>query len=292
MRPAFLCLALVLTIAAPMRADDPAPEATAAGFESADALLDALETADAHIRTLEADIVYDRVFMLQGDRHVRYGRLSFRVDPSPPGGPPARTFAIHFDSLVLDGAIRDDRQAWIFDGHWLVEKRFAEKQYIARQITKPGTRVDPLRLGEGPLPIPIGQRKADILDRYSATLLAWDDGFDPEDESHRGYMRWVSHASQILLEPHAHRLDQDDFRSIRLWYSRDEEGTLLPILSRTVDRKGDEAFVLLSDTVINQPIPPKTLNIEPPPEQEGWHIQSEEWRSDDEVVEAEPADEN
>ncbi len=286
-RSQLLPLALALLAAATTaRAEEPKTSDPTTSptpqYASADALLEELESADESISTLSANIVYDRIFMLQGDRHVRYGKLYFDVHEMPEDQPPYRTFAIHFEKLVLDGAVRDDKQAWIFDGRWLVEKRFVEKQYVAREIARPGTQIDPLRLGEGPLPIPIGQRKQDILDRYTAQLVPWDDAFDPEDPSHVGYMKYVRNASQIVLEPLPHRRNSDDFRSIRLWYAHNDEGLLLPVLSRTLDRKGDESFVLLKNTLINEPIPLDLINIDQPPPGQGWNIQAEQWRNGDE----------
>ncbi len=247
-------------------------------FASAEALLDALETADREIESFQAEIVYDRQFMLQGDRHIRGGDLYFEVEPRRGEPRPVRTFAVHFEWLLLDGAKRNDRQAWIFDGEWLVEKRFADRQYVARQIAPPGERIDPLRLGEGPLPMPIGQRKADILARYEAEVLPAHAGFDAEQRDHAGYMSAVEGATQLRLTPLPHREAQDDFRSIRLWYRHDEGGRLLPVLSRTVDRKGDESFVLLADVRVNRPIPGSVVDISPPPVEEGWEVQYETYR--------------
>lgn len=262
-----------------------APQASTGEFHSADALLTALEDADKSIRTFHANLVYDKIFMLQDDRHTRFGDLYYEVEPrdpnAPPDQPPLRTFAVRFQSLVLDGAKRDDKQTWIFDGHWLVEKRFAEKQYVAREITKPGSHIDPLRLGEGPLPIPIGQRKADILARYNVKLLPTDDGFDTTDPAQRNYMANLAGATQILLTPLVQRADDDQFKSIRLWYRRNADGVLLPILARTFDRKGDETFVQLTNIRINQPVPQDVIDITRPAPDQGWDVQIERYRADD-----------
>ena len=44
------------------------------------------------------------------------------------------------------------------------------KRLVRRRIVEPGDRRDPLRLGEGPIPIPIGQRKSDILGSFDVSL--------------------------------------------------------------------------------------------------------------------------
>ena len=275
---------------APAPGMQPPPAAAqipAGEFESADALLTALETADKAIETFHAGLVYDKIFLLQGDRQTRFGDLYYRVDgtpPAPPGAPagqpPLRTFAIHFTKLLLDGAMRDEAQTWIFDGHWLVEKRFVEKQYVAHEMTRPGSHIDPLRLGEGPLPIPIGQRKADILARYDVELRPTGDGFDPDDQAQANYLANLTGATQILLTPRPGRTN-DDFTSIRLWYRHNADGLLLPILARTFSRGGDETFVQLTNIRINQPIPGDVIDITEPAPDSGWDVQIERYRADD-----------
>ncbi len=264
--------------------EQPARQHAAEQFRTADDLLDALERADADIHTFQSDIVYDRRMTLQGDIQVRWGRLYFSSPRNQADN--IRTFGIHFDALAYDDAIHEEQQTWVFDGEWLVERRLREKQYIARQIAAPGEGVDPLRLGEGPLPIPIGQKKADILARYEVSLAPVDEGFDPEDNTMRRYLEFVreQNAHQLVLTPREKRDDAEQFRRIRLWYAKNNEGHLLPILSRTLDRKGDEVFVQLYDIKINDILPRGVMEIEPPPNatEEGWQVQIER-RSTQEV---------
>lgn len=275
-------LTILLSLLAASPTDGATPDQTAAQqsdqqFRTADDLLDALERADADIATFQSDIVYDRRMTLQGDIQVRWGKLYFSAPRNDANN--LRTFGIHFHALAFDDAIHEEQQTWVFDGEWLVEKRPRVKQYIARQIAPPGEGVDPLRLGEGPLPIPIGQKKADILDRYEVQLVPVDDGFDPDDETTRGYLDFVreQNARQLILTPRERRDEAEQFRRIRLWYARNNEGYLLPVLSRTLDRKGDEVFVQLYSIQVNAVLPEGVMEIEPPPNatEEGWQVQIE-----------------
>ena len=276
---AALALAVGAPPPAPALADGPGAADSVLGFGSAAELLDALERADDEIDTFRARIVYDRLFELQGDRHVRFGSLYFRVDADPraEGGRPVRTFGVHFDTLVLDGAMREDRQAWIFDGEWVVEKRFAQKQYVARQLARPGQGLDPLRLGEGPLPLPIGQEREDILTRYEVELVGPSHGFGADDEAAAPYLETVAHCAQLVLTPRPAFAERDRFRSIRLWYERTPEGVLLPRLSRTVDRSGDVSFVQLTDVRVNEPLPEGVTALARPDDPE-WDVQIERGR--------------
>lgn len=143
-----LCAALIACSAGvALAADPPAPP----DFDSPLALFEALETADAEIETFEAKIRYDRVFILQQDRHTRLGDLAFAVDRT--NTRPTRAFAVTFHTLIVDDKASDEDEHYVFDGRWYVEKHASEKQFIKREVAPPGSDFDPLALGEGPFPI-------------------------------------------------------------------------------------------------------------------------------------------
>lgn len=243
-------------------------------FETAAELLTALETADQDLRTLQAGIRYTRRMLLQGDEQIRTGTLYFERRAASDGGRATRVFAIHFDDLLVGLRREADPQEWIFDGEWLIERRPREKQYIARQIAPPGEQFDPLRLGEGPLPIPIGQRAADVLARYRVELVNQYAGLENEAGSIHSF---VADTWQLRLTPHEDRAEQDDFREIRLWYDRE---TLLPRLAKTLNRSGDESFVQLVNLRRNEPIRGRVFDIDPPAEDEGWDVEIKEYRGE------------
>src|SRR5687768_3271582 len=87
----------------------PAPTTPAGegSITTADQLLAKLETADADVKSLDADVLYNRVFGLEGDEQERRGKLYY-VDTKaqgPQGKPTAgsRKFAIHFKTLKMGG---------------------------------------------------------------------------------------------------------------------------------------------------------------------------------------------
>lgn len=250
--------------------------------KNVDELLSALESADLGIRTFQAGVMYDRRFLLQGDRHIRYGDLYYEIIPGNEGKKPHRTFSIDFKTLIVDDTKREDRNTWVFDGQWLVEKRPAAKQYVARQVARPGDPIDPLGLGESPIPFPIGQKKAAILERYDATMLKPDDGLipakdaDPEEKEELAQRRRdMKDTWQLKLIPRGRFAEEDQFKQIRLWYTKDE---FLPRMARTVNRAGDESVVLLINPRVNQALPKGAIEIEPPPTEEGWDVQIDSGR--------------
>lgn len=237
-----------------------------AGFTSAADLLAKLETSGRDLRTLSADIQYTKTFaaIQGGDQQIRRGKLYFQVTPKPAGeSAPLKAFSVIFDTLIVGKAVRQTQRHFIFNGTHLVERDLTEKQFLKRRVVKPGERIDPLRLGEGPFPLPIGQRKDEILARFQARLLApetsWPAGTMPEP---------LRDTVQLLLVPKPGTPEARDFDEVRLWYRRAD---LLPRMAKTSTPAGAASEVLLINLAANQPITPGVFDVEPPKEP-GWQV--------------------
>lgn len=137
--------------------------------------LDRLEERGEQIETLTGSVSYTREDELLGERQIRLGKLAYAAADAEEDEP-AR-FAVHFDQLVIDDALREQDRAYIFDGEWLVEKQADRRLFHKRQVVPPGQRYDPLRV-DGPFPLPIGQERDDVLARFDVTLL---ESPDPDD---------------------------------------------------------------------------------------------------------------
>ncbi len=242
-------------------------------IQTAEQLLVALERVDDTVETLQADIQYDRRFRLQGDQHVRRGKLYYRATRGATNDArPTRAFEIDFLDLWLVMAARKeaDRQVWVFDGRWLIEKRPDKKQFVAREIAGPGEDFDPLSIKEGIMPIPIGQRAADVLERFDVEMV--DPQFGIEDEP-EALTSFTSGCFQLRLVPREEFAEDSKFREIRLWYEKDD---LTPRMSRAVDQKGDVSFVQLLNVERNGGLPEGVMVVTPPPVDAGWDVQIEE----------------
>lgn len=265
----------------------PAAPARTGEIKTAGELLSALESADKDLRTFESLIQYTKVAAdVQGnDVHVRRGRLWFQNDPPPAtlpappapaatdggkGTPPAararRRFEVIFDTLIFDGRKRDDVEEWVFDGVWLVERHPKEKQFIKRRILKPGEDKDPLRIGEGPFPIPVGQKKDDVLQRFDAKLVDSHDGMSANDD----LKRLLAETWQLHLSPREGSAEARDFREVRMWYRRAD---LLPVFAVAYGVDGSRSEVFLLKQVKNGPMGPERFRTDEPPAADGWTVQ-------------------
>lgn len=252
----------------------PTEESKADEIKTLDDLLNALERADAGMRTLQGGIYYDRVFEIQGDRQIRRGKIYFEDTPAAGDKPRARKFGVRLDSLQVGKRLEPEVKEVIFDGQWLVEILPARKQFSKTQIVPTGESFDPLKVGEGPFPLPIGQKKADMLARYDVTMPPAYEGVisndDENEEETAELKKFVKEAYQIKLVPKAALLPKEELHEIRLWYTRTETGALLPRMARTVNRAGDISIVKLTGVELNKPLPPGVLETATPGA--GWDV--------------------
>lgn len=255
-----------------------------AEINTADDLLLALERTGEDLRTLQAGIRYTKVFALAGDEQIRTGKLYYRDEGAPgivePGqpGPAGRAFAVHFETLQLgrgEGARLDrEERSYIFDGEWLVEKMPEARQMIKRQVVPPGQRFDPLRVGEGPFPIPIGQKRSEILERFEAELVDAADELELIDPTGALAARVArTPAYQVRLTPRSAYADELKLAEIRLWYRAD---TLLPFLAWTLTSAEDESIVELIGVKTNEFLPAGVMDTRSP--DRGWDVEIREWR--------------
>lgn len=260
-----------------------------AAFANAGELLDALEEADRDVRTFTARIRYVRVFALAGDVQTRLGWLSFRTDPPAEAVPnhldPAtnravrkRSVAVRFDTFIAGGRQDVQDRLWVFDGEWLVEKDPAERQFIKRRMVRPGQIFDPLRVGEGPFFVPIGQRRNDMENFFHTELRPSSHGLSADDHPQQGDLFEALAAKltgfiQLELRPRDGIPEVEDFELIRIWY---DPQTLLPRASLTVDPLGDVDVFELFDIDINEarrPIAADAFSVKIPDPGEGYHVE-------------------
>jgi hypothetical protein len=197
-----------------------------------------------------------------------------------------RRFAILFETRVFGTRLEDDPQWFIFDGQWLLEKQPKQKTYTKRQVVPPGQPFDPLKIGEGPFPIPIGQKRADIVARYSVELLAPDAGLDVADTDNAKLAEFTKGCYQLRLVPRADRPDRDRFSEIRLWYREEVEdgGRMLPRAARTIavgaedGEEGDLSIVRLINVRVNSEFDRAALDTATPRAEDGWDGQVIDFR--------------
>jgi hypothetical protein len=267
---------------APVPATPEAPVSTGVIIDgmTTDELLSRLESADRGLRTLQARVQRVRTFAEAegGGTHIWRGDLEFEQRPGTAGASgaqtrPERAFAVHFSREIVDGVVRERSQSYLFDGTWLLELDATTRQFVRRRVVAEGSGADPLRIGEGPLPMPIGQKAADMRERFHVSLVPSLDGV-PEGERFGRLREMLADCWQLRLVPRDGTEMARDYRDLRLWYRRAD---LLPVFAQTANADATRDEILLIDHRVNEPIAPGRFSTLPP-EGEGWSGRTEEFR--------------
>lgn len=142
-----------------------------------DAILSRLEKKGDQLQKLEAAIVYTKIDPILEDEQTYSGILRFKQDKPNP------VFFIRFDQFKQEGVVRKSKQWHVFDGQWYIEARENTKTIVKKQIVRPGETLEVFKIGQGPFPLPFGQKKADILKHFDVKLVPPQTG-DPKNADH------------------------------------------------------------------------------------------------------------
>lgn len=149
-----------------------------------EAVLDRLEEADADLKDLRAKVRYSVLQLVKAndddpeDIELHAGTIKFLKRPEP------TQFFIHFEKRSEGKTWANDAEQWfVFDGEWLTTAKENGKTIEREQIVRPGEKSEFYKLGEGPFPLPFGQKKADMLEHFYIQLAPPSED-DPKSTDH------------------------------------------------------------------------------------------------------------
>jgi hypothetical protein len=223
--------------AAPAPAPAPAPaSAPAVRFADADALLTAVERTSDSLRDFRANITLETTDDVTGDTERRLGQLVFVQEE---GKPATRRFAVVFEKFIDGSGRMDERPVrYIYADGWLTEADFKQRTLVRRQLARAGEQYDPLKPGEGPVPLPIGQRRADVLARFDASLATAPDS--------TLLLKSARPMVGVRLKPKPGMADRDLVEA-SVWY---DAQSLVPV-GVEAQRKSGRTVVSLRDATMN-----------------------------------------
>jgi hypothetical protein len=187
--------------------------AAAQGDASVDAVLDALDARGRSMNQFVADVTLaenDEATQAGSERsgrvwyHKRQGNDRIRVT---------------FDQKIEGRFSKPDKIEYLLDGGWLVDRDYKRAIEVKRQVLRPGEKINLLKLGEGPFPLPIGQPKEDVHREFIVTKG------DPAMEGPKG-------ASHIALKPREGTRLAKKFAQIDVWV---EPQTQMPVRIEALD---------------------------------------------------------
>ena len=188
-----------------------------------------------HLRSGETDINLGRIWY----EHSRKGHTEFDI---------------HFSILAVDGAIARHHADHdiIFDGRWLIDRNGSAKIYRKIEIAPPGRHFNPLKLGEGPIPIPVGQQPLTVLREFHVKIPA--------------KKKLPPNCVAIKLTPRNPKAFTFDSLTFII-----NTRLKLPVSIKRVDPDGTPTTAVFSKIVINKPMH-HSFHISPPPADAGWTV--------------------
>jgi hypothetical protein len=241
---------------------DAAPQPAERGglrFADAAALLEAVEGVAAGMRDFRSAVTVETTDDVTGDTERRMGQVVLVQDT---GKPETRRFAVVLEKFIDGSGRADDRPVrYVYADGWLTEADFRERTLVRRQLARPGERYDPLKPGEGPVPLPIGQRREDVMRRFEASLAD-----SPESASLK---RVTEPMVGLRLRPRPGMADRDLVEAT-VWY---DAQSLVP---RGVEarRRNGRTTVILRNAEVNGGLdePQRALLSLATGATEGWRV--------------------
>lgn len=173
MRIAILLVGLMFLSASYARCDTPAPPINGTGVDqplaahaTVDQVLDALDQRGRGLKDFSA-----KVSITQGDPTVsvstRTGQVWFQVKGIDDG-----RIRVTFDKQIEGKITRDEKLDYLLDNGLLIDRNYRKSSETRRQVLKPGEKINLLKLGDGPFPLPIGQKKEDVYKLFDVKQIA------------------------------------------------------------------------------------------------------------------------
>jgi outer membrane lipoprotein-sorting protein len=181
---------------------------------------------------------------------------SFALELRPDGSARSR---VTFNDKVANNRRTQEKIEYLLDGPNLIDRTYRTKTQVTRQVLRPGERINLLKLGEGPFPLPIGQDKEEVRRLFEVTKVEPDAEADPPNTVH------------VRLEPKAGTQFADQFKSIDAWVDLADH---MPKRIETLDANGVTLRTTdLSDVRVNEKLGDETFALEKLPE--GWTLLNE-----------------
>lgn len=240
-------------------------------------LLDAIDAQTLGLRDFVSRVRMDTYDDLADETEKRFGRVYLVMPPivkdedstSDPGNGARkhRRAAIVFErSIEPSGRARERLEHFVLDDGVLSDYDHEAKRLVRRRVVEPGDRRDPLRLGDGPIPLPIGQRSEDIVRQFEVT-------------SAPGLPARIAKSADdvvglhLVPRPGTEMAENRRIASIDLWLVGEEH---LPFAVELRERDGDRTTVRFFDPVLNAGIDSKARRWLEAPEVDPkvWRIES------------------
>ena len=220
-----------------------------------EAILDALHERGQGLKDFTADVSLAETEALSGETTTLVGKVWYQSR----GEGDAR-MRILFDRRLFGQKVQPGSKVeYMLDKGWLIDRDYKRKVEIQRQVLKPGEKINLLKLGEGPFPLPIGQPREEVFKMFDVKKIDPKQG-DPEGTVH------------LELAPKPNTQFARKFKTIDVWV---ETKTNFPRRIATLDKSEAETRKTdLTNIQVNVGVKDDAFALEKLPE--GWTQKSEQ----------------
>jgi outer membrane lipoprotein-sorting protein len=250
---------LLATAAAQTATTQPARATTQPSVDPATRkILDAMEAAGKITKTIRADLTYKTVNTSLGDSEYRTGWVAYQAKQTVKAGGKTITippkFRVHFETIRMGrGKTTISPVDYIYDGKTLTIVRTKNKTITRFQLPPGNKGADMLQLGKGPMPLPFGQKTADMI-KYFVCTNRPTRTTDPKD---------TVYVSLVPRKAHVKNLNT---LYIHLWVSTKN---YLPVKIVTRDKTKNIITSTFSKTIINDAVKKSIFMFAKP---RGWKL--------------------
>jgi outer membrane lipoprotein-sorting protein len=201
-------------------------------------ILDRLEARGREIKDIETNLVFIKRDPIFESTERFEGVLLFKEDQPNP------RFLIRFDRSTQGGRAIDKKEWHVFDGRFYIEARERTRTIVKHEVLRPGEKREVFRLGQGPFPLPFGQKKEDILRHFSVKLVP-PAPKDPPETDH------------LELTPLPDTEMDKKYEKVHFYIDRRQA---LPVRVQTVEKEdGKEIIAAFSNLKLNTGLPGSRL---------------------------------
>jgi outer membrane lipoprotein-sorting protein len=237
----------------------PAPAAPLPGVALApdapvDAVLDALDQRGQGLKGFDANLKLTETDESTQLSSTRTGHVWYQKKPVDDA-----RLRVLLDKKEDKTKVVAEKIEYLLDGGWLDDRDYNKRIEVRRQVLKPGEKINLLKLGEGPFPLPIGQKKEDVKKLFDARKVKPDKD-DPSGTVH------------LLLKPIKGTQFARKFSAIDVWV---DTKTGMPRRIDTLDLKETTTrSTELTDVRINPELTDADFTL-PSIQPQNWNVHEE-----------------
>jgi hypothetical protein len=223
-----------------------------------DTVLDALNSRGQDLKDFSADVVLHTADNRTGEDTAQIGAVIFQNRNNGDS-----RIKVSFDRKEVDNGngpkiSQKQRLDYVLEGGWLTDRDYQKKLEVRRQVLEPGQKMNLLKLGEGPFPLPIGQDKTEVKKQFEASKVETTKD-DPKDTVH------------VKLVPKPGSQFEKRFQQIDVFV---DTKTNMPARIDTVEKAGTTRSTELKNIRLNTGVKDDAFTL-PNIQNDGWNRREE-----------------